>query len=284
MKKVILFGATGHLGKAVAKALIIQNYDLTVVVRNEHKAKELSGITTKYIVADVCNKRTLQNICKNQEIVISTLGKSVSPNDNGKPSFRDVDFDANSNILEEAITSNVAKFVYISAFRAEKYLHLDYFKVHHDFAELLKQSPLNYSIIKPPAIFSAFIDMMTMAKKGQLVNIGLGNKKTNPIFEGDLAKVIVNSINENKATIEVGGKKVYTRAKLNKIIQQEMDSSKKIWTVPIGLIKLGLPFMKIFSKNAFDKLAFFVEVMQHDTVAPLIGEMTFEDYVKMKNQ
>ncbi len=99
MKKVILFGATGNLGKEIAKELVNQGYDLTVVVRNEVKAKSLSDITSKYIIADVCNKETLEHIFDKQEIVISALGKSVSPNDKSKPTFREVDFSANSNIL-----------------------------------------------------------------------------------------------------------------------------------------------------------------------------------------
>jgi uncharacterized protein YbjT (DUF2867 family) len=282
MKKVILFGATGQLGKEIAKELVKQGYELTVVVRNEQKAKTLSHITSKYIVADVCNKSTIENILDKQDIVVSALGKSVSPNDKSKLTFIQVDYEANKNILDEAIKKGVKKFVYISAFHSEKYLHLEYFKVHHDFSELLMKSGIDYSIVKPPAIFSAFIDLIEMAKKGQLVNIGQGDKKTNPIFEGDLAKITVDTINMQNSISEAGGKTIYTRKQLNEIIQNEINPRKKLRTIPIGLFKVSLPLIKLFSKNTFDKYAFFIAVMQHDTIAPQIGTMTFEEYVKMK--
>ena len=282
MKKVVLFGATGNLGNEIAKELIKQGYELTVVVRNEQKAKTLSHITSKYIIADVCNKSTLENIFDKQDIVVSALGKSVSPNDKSKPTFKQVDYDANKNILDQSIKAGIKKFVYMSAFHSEKYLHLEYFKVHHDFSELLKKSGIDYSIVKPPAIFSAFIDMIEMAKKGQLINIGKGDKKTNPIYEGDLAKVTVEAINKQNSIFEAGGKTIYTRKQLNEIVQNEVDSQKKIRTVPLGLFKVTLPIIKLFSKNTFDKFAFFIEVMQHDTIAPQVGTMTFEDYVKQK--
>jgi len=282
MQTVILFGATGNLGKEIAKELVKQGYDLTVVIRNEEKVKSLVGITSKYIIADVCNKATLEHIFDNQEIVISALGKSVSPNDKSKPTFREVDYNANSNILNQAIKAGIKKFIYVSAFHSEKYLHLEYFKVHHDFSELLKKSGLNYSIIKPPAIFSAFIDIIDMAKKGQLINVGKGDKKTNPIYEGDLAKIAVDAINKQNNIIEAGGKNIYTRKQLNEIVQNEIDGQKKIRTVPIGLFKIFLPIIKLFSKNTYDKFAFFIEVMQHDTIAPQVGTKTFEDYVKQK--
>jgi uncharacterized protein YbjT (DUF2867 family) len=282
MKKVILFGATGNLGKEISKELVNRGYELTVVVRNEQKAKSLAHITTQYIVADVCNQSALINIFDKQDIVISALGKSVSPNDKSKPTFKQVDYDANKNILDEAIKAGIKKFVYISAFHSEKYLHLDYFNVHHDFSELLMNAGIDYSIIKPPAIFSAFIDMIEMAKKGQLVNIGQGDKKTNPIYEGDLAKVTVDSINTKNSTTEVGGKIIYTRKQLNEIVQYEINKDKKLRTIPIWLFKVSLPIIKIVSKNTYDKFAFFITVMQHDTIAPQVGTMKFEDYVKLK--
>lgn len=280
MKKVILFGSTGNLGKEIAKQLVQQGYELTVAVRNESKAKSL--LNTKYIIADVCKKETLVNILENQDIVISALGKSVSPNDKSKPTFRDVDLIANSNILNEAKRSGIKKFVYVSAFQSEKYLQLEYFNVHHEFSELLKSSGIDYSIIKPPAIFCAFIDMIEMSKKGQLVNIGKGDKKTNPIYEGDLAKIVIDSISQRNSTVEAGGKNIYTRKQLNQIIQNTVDKNKKVRTVPIGLLKTTLPLIKLFNKNTYDKFAFFVEVMQHDTIAPQLGEMTFEKYIELK--
>ena len=213
--KILLFGATGNLGQSIASELKQKGYKVTAVVRNKIKVGKLESITQKIIVADVTIPSDLDNICNGFDIVISSLGKSVSPNDKSKPTFNDIDYIANSNILNEAKKSNVKKFVYISAFHCEHYLHLEYFKVHHQFSENLISSGIDYSIIKPPAIFSAFMDMIEMAKKGQLINIGLGDKKTNPIYEGDLAKITVDSINEPNSTIEAGGKTIYTRRQLN---------------------------------------------------------------------
>ncbi len=282
MKKVILFGATGHLGKEIARQLVQQGYDLTIVVRTEAKAKSLSHLTTKYIVSDLRNGDALAGILHHQEIVISALGKTVSPNDYSKPGFREVDFDMNRSILAEAKKSKITKFIYVSAFHSEKYLHLEYFKVHHEFSELLKQSGINYSIIKPPAIFSAFLDIMAMAKKGRLFTIGKGDKKTNPIFEGDLAKIAVAAIHQANSTIEAGGRHIYTRKQLNEIVQAAVNKNKKVGTIPLGLFKLVLPVLKIVNRNTYDKFAFFITVLQQDTIAPQVGEMSFEDYVKWK--
>jgi len=280
MKRVLLFGGTGHLGKKIAAELKKRNYETTAIVRSQAKAAELENTVDRCVVADVTQRAQLENICENFQVVVSSLGKSVSPNDKSKATFFDVDFTANSNILREALKGKVKKFVYVSALDAEKYPHLEYFKTHHDFSEQLKNSGLDYSIIKPPAIFSAFLDLMLMAKKGQLINIGAGDKLTNPIYEGDLANITVDSIDRANAVIEAGGVEILSRRQINEIIQNTIRPQKKVRTVPLGLFKFALPLIKIFDKNSFDKFAFFVEVTQHDTVATQIGEMRLEEYVR----
>jgi hypothetical protein len=36
--------------------------------------------------------------------------------------------------------------------------------------------------------------------------------------------------------------------------------------------------------NTYHKLAFFREVMRYDTIAPRLGEFSFESYIRLKKQ
>lgn len=282
MKKVILFGASGHVGRKVAEELARQHFEITVVIRNNGKAHYFKDIQAKIVHADVLKPDSLRGICDGQEVVISTLGKSVSPNDWSKPTFRQVDLEGNGNILNEAQKSGVKKFIYLSAFHAEKYPDLNYFAVHEQFSRILINSGIDYSVIKPPAIYSAFLDMIDLASKGRLVSIGSGEFKTNPIYEGDLAKIIVDNIHQSNSIVEAGGKNIYSRIQMLEIIQQNVNPANKIQKLPLKLVKMVLPVLSIINKNAYDKFAFFLKVMNTDTLAPQIGERSFEEYIKDK--
>ena len=276
---ILLFGSTGNLGKQIAQTAKSQGYPVTAVVRNESKKQVVEGFVYNVIVCDVTKPELLTGICHGFDIIISALGKSVSPNDQSKPSFCQIDLEANCSILSEAVKSRVKKFIYISAFGAEQYPQLEYFSVHHNFSEKLKASGLDYAIIKPPALFSAFIELAGLAKKGMLLTMGKGDKRTNPIYEGDLAKICVDAIHQPNATIEAGGKEALTRHQINEIIQQAVNPRKRVRKVPLGIVKSGLPLMKLYSRNMYDKMAFFTAVMQHDTIAPAIGETRLADYI-----
>jgi uncharacterized protein YbjT (DUF2867 family) len=281
-RRVILFGATGHLGREIARVLVRQQYVVSAVVRDKQKSKGLLPTECNLVSIPDLNETSLRGVCAKKDIVISALGKSVSIKDNSKQSFHDIDFGLNSIILKEAMLSSVGKFVYVSAYGVENHPELEYCRAHHDFSELLKKSGLNYSVIKPVAIFSAFIDLIDAAKKNQLFNLGKGDKRTNPIFEGDLAEICVKSIDQKNAIVEAGGVHVYTRKQIVQIIQETVKPGKKVRSVPVGLAKFLMPILKLTNRNLYDKFAFFLEMLEHDVLAPRIGSMRLEDYIQKK--
>jgi uncharacterized protein YbjT (DUF2867 family) len=280
MKNVILFGASGHLGKAISRELKKEGFNVTAVVRKQRKDQSFANDVSHVEILEDFEFEKISNLMQGKDIVISALGKSVSPFAFDSPTFYEVDYLLNQKILEVAQSYEIKKMIYISAFHAEKYQHLTYFKVHHDFSNLLISSKLDYSIIKPPALFSAFRDFTVLAQKGLLFNIGKGDKKTNPIFEGDLAKIVVKSILKKNVVIEAGGKFIYSRKELNEIILKAYSPSKKLQSFPISLFRFPLPFLKIANKNSYDKLSFFFEVLENETIAPQLGDLSFEDYIK----
>lgn len=279
MNRVLLFGGTGHLGSQIARELKEQGYYMAAVVRSEEKIRQIEKLADKCIIADVTKPGMLAGICNDFDIVVSSLGKSVSLFDRGRAGFEEVDLIANAAILDESIKSGVRKFVYVSAFHSERFVHLTYFRVHHLFSEKLINSGIDYSIIKPPALFSAFLDLVPMAQKGRLVHMGKGDKRTNPISEKDLARICVDAIRSSNTIIEAGGKEILTRKEINETIQRIIAPGKTIRTIPFGLVKMMLPVVKIFSRNMFDKMSFYTAVLQNDELAPQMGQTRLEEYL-----
>ncbi len=95
-----------------------------------------------------------------------------------------------------------------------------------------------------------------------------------------MAKICVDGIKQDNSVIEAGGKTVYSRKQINDIIQKIVDPSKKVRTIPVSILKLGLPLLRLANTNLYDKIAFFLEVTQHDTIAPKKGDTNLEEYIK----
>lgn len=278
MSNVLLFGATGHAGRAIARELVERGLTVTAVVRDLDRAKNLLPFLGQFKVAEATRPETLRGICEGFDVVVSALGKSVSPNDWSRPSFEAVDLQGNLNILAEAKSDAVSQFIYLSAFGAERMRHLTYFRVHDDFSNTLKDSGLNYAIVQPPAIMSSFLDLANMARSGWLMTIGSGAYRTNPISERDLAKVCADVIGQQNAVVAAGGQHVYTRHEINEIIQRLTAPDKKVRHLPVWVLRSALPFWKVLNRNMYDKLAFFNEVIHHEIIAPQVGSQSLEEY------
>ncbi len=277
MKRILVLGATGSLGFEVLKLLKQEGHYVRALCLDEDDASEIKEYTDDIFIGDAQNPETLTNICSKIDIIFSAMGKSVSLFTDNKTTFRDIDYQANKNILDIALKSKVQRIVYISVFGSSKYKDLELAKEHEKFTGEIKKSGLAYTVIHPVGIFTGLHDVLIMASKGQVISVGSGDKKTNPIHQKDLAKVCLENIVNGKNKIEVGGPKIYTREEIATLACNAMGDAKVV-TIPAWLVDIGLPFVKLWDKSLFDKLAFFKTVLTEDAVAPAQGSLLLEDY------
>lgn len=279
MESIFVAGASGSLGFEVLKLLKDQGHYVRALAKDEDDAKKLKDVADDIFIGDAQDPETLKGLCTNIKIIFSALGKSVSLFSNDKSSFKEVDYQVNKNILDMAMNGKVERIVYVSVFGSDKYKDLELAKAHRDFTKEIKKSGLSYSVIHPVGIFTGLHDILLMAKKGQVITVGSGDKRTNPIHQKDLAKVCVDNIVNGKNKIEVGGPKIYTRNEIAELATEVIPNAKNV-NVPEWLADLGLPLIKVWDKNMYDKFAFFKEVLTEDAVAPKYGSLLLEDYFK----
>ncbi|TXK36961.1 NAD(P)H-binding protein [Pontibacter qinzhouensis] len=284
MKTILLAGATGNLGVHLFQELKQQGYYVKVLARNRSKATTLTPAPDEIFVADASEEQALKGVCDGVDVVISAIGKSLSLKDKCKATFRDVDFLANLNLLAEAEKAGVQQFLYISAFAAAHYPHLAYFKAHADFAEVLKQSPINHTILEPTALFSAFKEKTALASKGLIGHIGKGDKRINPVYEGEVACASVAAIGQPPQVIAIGGRRIYTRSGLIRLSCKLAGHKGLVPKIPYFVLMLVMPVIKLLQRNLYDKMAFFVEVNKEDFLAPPLGVLTLEEYFELEKQ
>lgn len=279
MERILVVGATGSLGFEVVKLMKERGYYVRALVIDDDHAKKLQGVADDIFIADALKPETLKGICNRIRVVFSAMGKSVSMFSNEKSTFKEIDYQGNKNILDEAIKSKVQRFVYVSVFGSDKYKELELAKAHELFTKEIKKSGLSYTIIHPVGIFTGLHDVLLMAKKGQVITVGNGDKKTNPIHQKDLAKICVDNIINGKNHIEAGGPKIYTRNEIAEMACEAIGNAKNV-NISEWLTDLGLPLVKVWDKNFYDKLSFFKEVLTDDAVAPQYGQYLLEDYFR----
>ncbi|MRI01402.1 NAD(P)H-binding protein [Kriegella sp. EG-1] len=266
---VLLAGATGYLGGYIAKELETRQISTKILVRNMEKAAKLTSESTQIIKAEVTNSETLKGHFKGVDTVISTVG--ITRQKEGL-NYMDVDFQANINLLKEAIKSGVRKFVYVSVLNGNLHRNLKILEAKEAFVDALIASNIEYTIIRPNGFFSDMKDFLEMAQKGKVYLFGSGEQKFNPIHGADLAIACVAAITAKKKEINIGGPEILTQNEVAKMALLACDKPIKIIHIPHWVRKLVIWFLRTFtSSKYYGPYEFFLTLMAEDAIAPRYG-------------
>ena len=229
MKKVLIAGATGYLGRYLIKEVKKQGYWVSALARKAEKLYDLKDSIDEICEAEMTKPNTLNGICDNIDAVISSIG--ITRQKDGL-TYMDVDYQANMNLLQDAQSSGVKKFIYVSVLNGSNLRHLKICDAKERFVEKLKTSGLDYCIIRPNGFFSDMADFFEMAKKGRIYLFGKGVLKTNPIHGKDLATVCVDAINEGDKEVLVGGPETLTHQEIATSAFDVLGNKPKITYIP----------------------------------------------------
>lgn len=276
MKKVLVAGATGYLGKYVTQEFKMQGYWVRTLARNATKLENLNECYDEIFIGEVINPNSLKGICKGVDIVFTSIG-ITKQKDN--LTYMDVDYQGNMNLLKEAKKEGVSKFIYVSVFNATKMKNLKGIKAKLKFEEDLKKSGLDYSIIYPNGFFSDMMEYLEMAKKGKGMVIGTGENKINPIHGADLAEICVNAVVGDETEINIGGPEVLTHREIFEIAFKILNKKVKISIFHMWMRNIMLGLARTFtSVKIYGPLEFFMTVLSMDMVAPKYGKHYLKDF------
>ena len=276
MKRVLIAGATGYLGRFAVQEFKKQGYWVRALARTPEKLENLREYIDEPFIGEVTDKSSLSGICKNIDIVFSSIG-ITKQKDN--LTFMDVDYQGNKNLLEEALREGCTKFIFVSVFNAERMKHLKGIQAKLRFEEALKQSGMDYSIVYPNGFFSDMLEYLQMANKGRGYVFGSGNNRINPVHGKDLAEVCVKAAESQQKEIQVGGPDIFTHNEILTIAFDVLGKQKKISKIPLWIRNLTVGALRTFtSVKTYGPVEFFMTVLAADLVAPEYGNNHLRDF------
>jgi len=272
--KILVAGATGYLGKYILRELKKQGYFTIAIARDPSKLNQLSA--DKIMQAEVTQPESLKGLCDEVDCVISTVGITKQKD---SLLYMDVDYQANANLLKEALRCGVKKFIYISVLNGQCLRHLKMVEAKEKFVDELKRSGMDYMIIRPNGFYSDMTEVLKMAQKGRVYLFGDGTYVANPIHGADLARFIINNMEKSIAELEVGGPDILTQNEIARMAFIATGKKERIIHIPIWVRNAALSLIHWFSsQKTYGPIEFFMTVMTMDMFAPFYGKYGLEDY------
>lgn len=274
MQIVLIAGATGYLGRFLCAEYQRRGWHVTALVRDSTRAVGLVADTL--VEAEATCSEQLTGIMEGVDLVVSALGITRQADGLG---YRDVDYQANLNLLREAECANVARFAYVHVLNADRMRHVSLVAAKADFVDALRASPIAETVIAPTGYFSDMGDFLSMAKSGRVWLFGAGDHQINPIHGADLAAAIAQATDAGTAWLDVGGPDVFTHDEIARLTFAALKRPAHLTHLPDGLRRLALRLLPwLTPKRIHGPAQFFLSAMAMDMVGERRGARQLADH------
>lgn len=278
MKKILVAGATGYLGQFVVKALKAKGYRVRALGRSAAKLALVEDYADDLFVGEVTDPDSLNGLCDGIDVVFSSVG--ITRQKDGL-TYKDVDYQANRNLLTIAEASGVSKFMYVHVLNAEKLRHVAMIQAKQTFVNELKLSPLDHVLICPTGFFSDMEEFLAMARSGRVYLFGDGSNRINPIHGADLAEFCVAAMNSQKQQFDVGGPEVFTYREIAEMAFAVLNRRKKITCVPTSLVSATVGALRwLTPAKVYGPVEFMASVMTMDVIGHAYGQRRLAEHFR----
>ena len=284
LKRVLIAGATGYLGKYVVQAFKEQGYYVRVLTRSKQRLFEPGPFTAPALtskdaddifIGEITKPETLSGMLEGIDLVFSCVG--ISRQRDGL-TFEQVDYQCNKNLIDLCESATVKRFVYVSMQGAENIMQLAITQTHEKVVSALKNSSMEYRIVRPCGYFSDMGAIHSMAKSGRVYLVGDGSNKMSPIHGRDLARVCVATAQGNELEVEAGGPDTMTQREAAELAFDVVGKPAKITVIPLWLARGLVKFISLLSTQFGDLAEFIVTAGEIDGVGPPRGTITLRSY------
>ena len=269
---VLVAGATGYLGRYLCAEYARRGHHVTALVRDSARAEGLADVLVE---AEATQPETLKGIMDGVDLVVSSLGITRQTDGLG---YREVDFQANLNLLHEAETAGVKRFAYVHVLNAEAMAGVPLVDAKAALVEALQASDMPATVIAPTGYFSDMGEILAMAKRGRVWLFGDGSQRLNPIHGADLAAAIADATDAGRGWVEVGGPDVLTQAEIAHAAFTALGTRPRITHLPDALRRAALSALPILPRRLGGPARFFLMALGLDMVAPRFGTRRLADH------
>jgi len=253
--KILVTGATGYLGKYIVDELLKRRYKVFCLVLPNAPLLYLEGKKVTILRGDITNQKSCYQFTKGMDAIIHLAAavRIKEPEVNWA-----INTEGTMNLVVACKKNKVKRFIHMSTITVTRKDKGPYGKSKTVAEWFFPTSNLNYTIFRPT---------IPLGKEGKGISniiqflellpwfvplIGDAHYTRQPIYVYDLAKVVVESINNKKTykkTYPLAGDDCVSFYDLVNMIAEELEIHKPYVQIPESVCKFGAKFLESVMPN-----------------------------------
>ncbi len=250
--RVLLAGATGYIGKFVARELVARGYRVICLGRDAAalRRQEITGIEP--LIVNVCDSTAMSTLHLGDEPLAAAISCLASRSGGVQDAWA-VEHQANSNFMKLVRDHGAQRFVLLSAICVQK-PKLAFQRAKLAFEQELIDSGLAYSIVRPTAFFKSLAGQVEAVAAGKPFTVfGDGSLTAcKPVSETDLAHFIADCLTDcarHNAILPVGGPgAALTPRQQGELLFRLCGREPRFRQVPLTLFDVIIPVLAGLSR------------------------------------
>ena len=257
MKKVLIFGGSGQIGRHLLRRLTNKNYLVTVVTRNLHTkgtVLRLGGNPgyVEIIEANIFDEEKLNDLFKDKDICINLVG-IISENKKNK--FKNIHTYFPTLLAKKCEEFKLKQFIHISALGVDKAKDSKYAESKLAGEKNILENFSKTTILRPSVVYSVddnfTTNLMTLLSLLPVFPLYYeGKTKFSPIHVSELCEIILEII--EKCIIEkivecVGPEELSFKEILKKLLFS-IEKKRILFNLPLFLAKIIIFFLEKLPK------------------------------------
>ena len=256
--KLLVVGATGTLGRQVARQALDEDHEVRCLVRNPNKAIFLKEWGAEIVKGDLCDPSTLEPALKGVDAVIDAATARVTDN----LSAKEVDWLGKVNLIQATKAAGVDRYIFFSILDADKHPEVPLMNIKHCTELFLAESGLNYTVLQLAGFMQGLIGQYAIPiLEDQVVWVSGESTPIAYMNTQDIAKFAVRALSvpaTEKKTFPVVGTKAWGAYEIMNLCENLSGKNSRISRISLtvlGLLRRVTRFCE-WGQNTADRLSF----------------------------
>ena len=256
--KILLVGATGTLGRQIAKNAIENGHEVRCIVRNPRKAAFLQEWGCELTKGDLLRKDDISYALQDVEAVVDAA--TSRPEDS--KSIYETDWEGKLNLYNACESKGIKRVIFLSILLTEQFRNVPLMDVKYCTEKLLEKSNFDYTIFKCAAFMQGVISQFAIPiLDSQAVWMSGTPTKIAYINTQDMAKIIISSVdnpNTHRLSLPLVGPKAWDANEIIALCEKYSKRKAKVFRVADFILKATQSVVSFFqdSLNVGERLAF----------------------------
>ena len=254
---ILLFGASGQIGKSLIRKFTKNNYRVIAVTRNIHRKGYQIKTQANYGYLELeeinsFSEEKISNLMSRASICINLIGILYEKRKN---QFKSIHTDFPSLLSKVANRKKLKQFIHVSALGIEDAIDSEYAISKLEGEKLVRKNFSQSIILKPSIVYSVSdnfsVSLMSLLNILPFMPLYYNGKtKFTPIHVSDFANVIFEVVQKKIArdTIECVGPEILTFKDIILKILNSINKKRLLIPMPMPLAKLSAKLFQMMPK------------------------------------